>query len=123
MINKGASVCPCKDKPSPVTVLNRHLTQAVKREAAQQEVCTIMDNLVLILDRGASIKDLVALGSSMTTPVHVATNYATLTGKLASVYLSNVAGSMVRHLHCSKLLFIRKLLLESLSDQDEKQSN
>ena len=123
MIDKGATVLPYKDMISPVTVLNRHLTQAIERKAAQHEVCTIMDNLVLILDRGASIKDLVALGSSMTTPIHVATNYATLTGKLASVHLSNVAESMVCHLYCSKLLFIRELLLESLSDQDEKQSN
>ena len=88
MINKGASVCPCKDKPSPVTVLNRHLTQAVKREAAQQEVCTIMDNLVLVLERRGSVQDLVELGSSLTTPVHVATIFAMQTGKLASGYFN-----------------------------------
>ena len=89
MINKGASVCSCKDKLSPVTVLNRHLTQAIRRKAMQQEVRTIMDNLVLVLERGASVQDLVELGSSqLTTPIHVATIIAMQTSKWASGYLN-----------------------------------
>lgn len=81
MIDKGATVLPYKDMISPVAILKRHLEQAIERRAPSIEMRTIMDNLVLVLERGASIDSLIALGSSATTPVHVAAKYATQTGK------------------------------------------
>ena len=85
MADKGATVLPYKDMISPVTILTKHLSQAVERQASSSEVCTIIDNLVLVLEKGAPVGSLVAQGSSSTTPVHVATSYATQTGKLGSV--------------------------------------
>ena len=80
MIDKGATVLPYKDMISPVAILKRHLNQAIERKAPSNEVYTIMNNLVLVLERGAPVDSLVSLGSSSTTPVHVATDYATHTG-------------------------------------------